>query len=204
MRKTDTSEMRRAQLSRTTGETAVRVTLHLDGAGTGEIDTGIGFFDHMLSLFARHSGIDLAVAAQGDLQVDGHHTVEDVGIVLGKVIKEALGSKRGINRYGSMYVPMDEALGFCAIDISGRPYLVFSADFKGSMVGGFATELTEEFFRAVCMNAGITLHLRSEYGTNDHHKIESLFKAFGRAFRKAIAEDVEFSDEIPSTKGILE
>ena len=195
---------RLAQLSRTTGETTVRIHVNLDGAGTSELNTGIGFFDHMLTLFARHSGLDLTVAVQGDLQVDGHHTVEDVGIVLGKTISEALGNKRGISRYGNAYLPMDETLAFCALDISGRPYLVFHADFTSDLVGEFATELTEEFFRAVAMHAGITLHMRCEYGWNNHHKIEALFKAFGRAFRQAVSIDLDFSDEIPSTKGVLE
>ena len=195
---------RLAQLSRSTGETTVRVHVNLDGAGTSELNTGIGFFDHMLALFARHGGLDLTVVAQGDLQVDGHHTVEDVGIVLGKVISEALGDKKGITRYGSSYLPMDETLAFCALDISGRPYLVFSAEFTSDRVGEFATELTEEFFRAIAAHAGITLHMRCEYGTNNHHKIEALFKAFGRAFRQAISIDVDFADEIPSTKGILD
>ena len=204
MKKRESSKARRSQASRTTGETIVRVSLNLDGDGTGEIDTGIGFFDHMLNLFARHSGLDLTVAAQGDLHVDGHHTVEDVGIVLGKAIREALDDKRGIRRYGHMYLPMDEALSFCAIDISGRPFLVFQSAFSGSMTGGFATELTEEFFRAVAFHAGITLHLRCEYGGNDHHRIESLFKAFGRALRQAVSVDPDFMEEIPSTKGVLE
>ena len=195
---------RLAQLSRTTGETTVRVHVNLDGAGTSELNTGIGFFDHMLALFARHGGLDLTVAAQGDLQVDGHHTVEDVGIVIGKAISEALGDKKGITRYGHSYLPMDETLAFCALDISGRPFLVFSADFTSDMVGEFATELAEEFFRAVSVHAGITLHMRCEYGTNNHHKIEALFKAFGRAFRQAVSIDLDFADEIPSTKGILE
>ena len=196
--------MRNAQLTRTTTETTVRVHLDVDGLGTSEIDTGIGFFDHMLDLLARHGGLDLTVAASGDLRVDGHHTVEDVGIVIGKTIAAALGEKRGINRYGHAVIPMDETLATCALDISGRPFLVVKADYAGERVGDFDTSLTEEFFRALAFNAGITLHLSCEYGTNDHHKIEAMFKAFARALRMAAAIDPDFSDRIPSTKGVLE
>ncbi len=196
--------MRNAQLTRTTNETTVRVHLDVDGLGTSEIDTGIGFFDHMLDLLARHGGLDLTVAASGDLRVDGHHTVEDVGIVLGKTIAAALGEKRGINRYGHAVIPMDETLATCALDISGRPFLVVKADYAGERVGDFDTALTEEFFRALAFNAGITLHLSCEYGTNDHHKIEAMFKAFARALRMAASIDPDFSDRIPSTKGVLE
>lgn len=204
MNKGGSSAMRNAQLSRTTTETAVRVNLDVDGLGTSEIDTGIGFFDHMLELFARHGGLDLTVAAQGDLRVDGHHTVEDVGIVIGKTLASALGDKRGICRYGSSVIPMDETLASCALDISGRPFLVISAKYENDRVGDFDTALVEEFFRAVAFNAGITLHLRCEYGTNDHHKIEAMFKAFARALRTAASIDPDFSDQIPSTKGVLE
>ncbi len=196
--------MRNAQLTRTTNETTVRVHLDVDGLGTSEIDTGIGFFDHMLDLLARHGGLDLTVAASGDLRVDGHHTVEDVGIVLGKTIAAALGEKRGINRYGHAVIPMDETLATCALDISGRPFLVVKAEYAGERVGDFDTSLTEEFFRALAFNAGITLHLSCEYGTNDHHKIEAMFKAFARALRMAASIDPDFSDRIPSTKGVLE
>ena len=196
--------MRNAQLTRTTNETTVRVHLDVDGLGTSEIDTGIGFFDHMLDLLARHGGLDLTVAASGDLRVDGHHTVEDVGIVIGKTIAAALGEKRGINRYGHAVIPMDETLATCALDISGRPFLVVKADYAGERVGDFDTSLTEEFFRALAFNAGITLHLSCEYGTNDHHKIEAMFKAFARALRMAASIDPDFSDRIPSTKGVLE
>ena len=196
--------MRNAQLTRTTNETTVRVHLDVDGLGTSEIDTGIGFFDHMLDLLARHGGLDLTVAASGDLRVDGHHTVEDVGIVIGKTIAAALGEKRGINRYGHAVIPMDETLATCALDISGRPFLVVKADYAGERVGDFDTALTEEFFRALAFNAGITLHLSCEYGTNDHHKIEAMFKAFARALRMAASIDPDFSDRIPSTKGVLE
>lgn len=196
--------MRNAQLSRSTNETAVRVNLNIDGLGTSEIDTGIGFLDHMLDLLARHGGLDLTVAAQGDLRVDGHHTAEDIGIVIGKAIFQALGDKRGICRYGNSVVPMDETLATCALDMSGRPYLVISAEYRNDRVGDFDTALVEEFFRAVAFNAGMTLHLRCEYGSNDHHKIEAMFKAFGRALRMAVSIDPDFSDTIPSTKGILE
>ena len=196
--------MRNAQLTRTTTETTVRVHLDVDGLGTSEIDTGIGFFDHMLDLLARHGGLDLTVAASGDLRVDGHHTVEDVGIVIGKTIAAALGEKRGINRYGHAVIPMDETLATCALDISGRPFLVVKAEYAGERVGDFDTSLTEEFFRALAFNAGITLHLSCEYGTNDHHKIEAMFKAFARALRMAASIDPDFSDRIPSTKGVLE
>jgi len=195
--------MRNAQLSRTTNETTVRVNMDIDGLGTSEVDTGIGFFDHMMELLARHGGLDLTVAAQGDLRVDGHHTVEDIGIVIGKTLSMALGDKRGINRYGSATIPMDETLATCALDLSGRPYLVFSATYSGDRVGDLDTELIEEFFRAVAFNAAITLHLRCEYGANDHHKIEAMFKAFARALRMAVAIDPDFSDQIPSTKGVL-
>lgn len=196
--------MRNAQLSRSTNETAVRVTLDVDGLGTSEINTGIGFFDHMLELLARHGGLDLTVAAQGDLRVDGHHTVEDVGIVIGKALSQALGEKRGICRYGNSVIPMDETLAACALDVSGRPYLVISAEYTNDRVGDFDTALVEEFFRAVAFNAGITLHLKCEYGTNDHHRIEAMFKAFARALRMAVSIDPDFSDQIPSTKGVLE
>jgi imidazoleglycerol-phosphate dehydratase len=204
MKKGGISSMRNAQLTRTTNETTVRVHLDVDGLGTSEIDTGIGFFDHMLDLLARHGGLDLTVAASGDLRVDGHHTVEDVGIVLGKTIAAALGEKRGINRYGHAVIPMDETLATCALDISGRPFLVVKAEYAGERVGDFDTSLTEEFFRALAFNAGITLHLSCEYGTNDHHKIEAMFKAFARALRMAASIDPDFSDRIPSTKGVLE
>lgn len=196
--------MRNAQLTRSTNETSVRVSIEIDGMGTGEIDSGIGFFDHMLELFSRHGGFDLTVAAQGDLRVDGHHTVEDVGIVLGKALASAVGEKRGIRRYGNASIPMDETLATCSLDISGRPFLVLRAEYSSDRVGDFDTELVEEFFRAVAFNAGITLHIRCEYGTNDHHKIEAMFKAFARALREALSIDPDFADQIPSTKGILE
>ncbi|HOO61388.1 MAG TPA: imidazoleglycerol-phosphate dehydratase HisB [Bacillota bacterium] len=194
---------RTATLERDTKETKINATICLDGNGESNIDTGIGFFDHMLDLFTRHGGFDLTVKAVGDLRVDGHHTVEDIGIVLGKMIGEALGDKRGICRYGNATIPMDETLATCALDISGRPFLVMNTSFTSEKCGEFATELVEEFFRAVSFNAGITLHLAVPYGTNDHHKIEAMFKAFARALRMAVAVDTRFADSIPSTKGML-
>lgn len=197
------SVLRTASIKRDTKETQIEVRVTIDGRGQSDISTGIGFFDHMLTLLARHSGMDLIVKAVGDIQVDGHHTVEDVGIVIGKAIGEALSDKTGINRYGFFTVPMDETLANCALDISGRAFLVFRASFSGDRVGGFDTELAEEFFRALAFQAGMTLHLSCEYGGNDHHKIEALFKSFARALRIAVAIDPKFSDEIPSTKGVL-
>ena len=188
---------------RNTKETKIKGSLELDGKGVSDIATGIGFLDHMLDLLARHSGMDLSIRCDGDLNVDGHHTTEDIGIVIGKMLGEALGEKRGINRYGFASIPMDEALAQCSLDISGRPFLVLQAEFGGEYVGEFATELVEEFFRAVSFNAGLTLHLKCEYGANDHHKIEAMFKAFARALRIAIDIDEKFKDQIPSTKGVL-
>ena len=194
---------RTAAQERNTKETKIKASIDLDGTGLSDINTGIGFLDHMLDLLTRHSGINLSVFCDGDLNVDGHHTTEDIGIVLGKILGDALGEKRGINRYGFASIPMDEALAQCSLDISGRPFLVLQADFGGEYVGEFATELVEEFFRAVAFNAGLTLHLKCEYGVNDHHKIEAMFKAFARALRQAISIDEKFKDEIPSTKGVL-
>ena len=194
---------RSASTERNTKETKIKGSLDLDGKGISDIGTGIGFLDHMLDLLARHSGMDLMIRCEGDLNVDGHHTTEDIGIVIGKMLGEALGEKRGINRYGFASIPMDEALAQCSLDISGRPFLVLQAEFGGEYVGEFATELVEEFFRAVSFNAGLTLHLKCEYGANDHHKIEAMFKAFARALRIAIDIDEKFKDQIPSTKGVL-
>ena len=194
---------RSASLERNTKETKIKGSLDLDGKGISDINTGIGFLDHMLDLLARHSGMDLSIRCDGDLNVDGHHTTEDIGIVIGKLLSEALGEKRGINRYGFASIPMDEALAQCSLDISGRPFLVLQAEFGGEYVGEFATELVEEFFRAVSFNAGLTLHLKCEYGANDHHKIEAMFKAFARALRIAAGIDEKFKDQIPSTKGVL-
>ncbi len=194
---------REAATERNTKETKIQGKLNLDGQGVSDISTGIGFLDHMLDLLARHSGMDLSIKCDGDLNVDGHHTTEDIGIVIGKLLSEALGEKRGINRYGFASIPMDEALAQCSLDISGRPFLVLNAEFGGEQVGDFATELVEEFFRAVSFNAGLTLHISCEYGANDHHKIEAMFKAFARALRIAMAIDEKFKDQIPSTKGVL-
>ena len=192
--------MRKAVLERNTNETKIILDVDLDKKGENKINTGIGFFDHMLNLFAFRAGITLNVACSGDLEVDGHHTVEDVGIVLGHAIATSLGDKNGINRYGEAFVPMDESLARCVLDISGRPYLVFSAEFPAERAGDFETELTEEFFRATALNSGITLHLSVEYGKNTHHMIEALFKAFGCALKQAISQTCE---GIPSTKGVL-
>jgi imidazoleglycerol-phosphate dehydratase len=195
--------MRLAKSSRKTKETDVSVALTLEGDGVSSVSTSIGFLDHMLTLLARHAQIDLDVQAAGDLNVDGHHTAEDIGIVLGQALSAALGDKKGIRRYGYAVVPMDEALATAALDLSGRPYLVFSAQFGSSMAGDFATELTEEFFRAVAFHAGITLHINCVYGQNDHHKIEAMFKAFARALAEAVSIDPAHADTILSTKGVL-
>ena len=192
--------MRTAQITRTTKETDITAKLSLDG-GEVSISTGIGFLDHMLTALAVHGGFGLCLDAKGDLNVDGHHTAEDIGIVLGMALKEALGDRSGIMRYGSAYIPMDEALAFCSLDISGRPFLVFNADFKNERVGEFDTCLTEEFMRAFAFNAGITLHLRVEYGNNDHHKIEALFKAMAYALKAAVKRNADGS--VVSTKGVL-
>jgi imidazoleglycerol-phosphate dehydratase len=195
--------MRKATIKRKTKETDVEVAVDLDGAGTASIATGIGFFDHMLDLLARHSRIDLTVKAKGDLHIDQHHTTEDVGIALGQAVKQALGDMRGITRYADVHVPMDEALTRVAMDISGRPFLVFKAEFVRDKVGTFDTELVQEWFQAFAMNAGITLHVQVMYGTNDHHIAESCFKGLARALRTAVAVDPRAANEIPSTKGSL-
>ncbi len=190
---------REAIITRKTKETDITASLKLDG-GEVKIDTGIGFLDHMLTALGVHGGFGLTLEAKGDLYVDGHHTAEDVGIVLGKAFCEALGDKGGIVRYGSAFIPMDEALGFCAVDISGRPFLVFNAEFVNEKIGELDTCLIEEFMRAFAFNAGITLHLRCEYGKNDHHKAEALFKALAYALKTAVKQN---SGEIVSTKGVL-
>ena len=194
--------MRNAAVERKTKETEIFVAVDLDG-GNISIDTGIGFFDHMLTALAMHSGIALTVMAKGDLEVDCHHTVEDVGIVLGQALSKALGDKSGIKRYGSFFIPMDEALAFAALDISGRPYLVFDAEFSAPMCGQFDTQLAEEFFRAFAVNAGLTLHLKVLYGKNDHHKLEALYKALGLALRDAASIDNRI-EGVLSTKGSLD
>lgn len=191
--------MREATVTRKTRETDITVTVNLDG-GNVEVGTGIGFFDHMLEAFAVHSGIGLYVKAEGDLHVDGHHTVEDTGIVLGQAIAKALGDKGGIARFGNFYIPMDESLCFAALDISGRPYLVFDARFPEERVGDYDSCLTPEFFRALSLHAGLTLHLRVLYGANTHHMIEGLFKAAAHAFKAAVAQ----KDGVLSTKGSLD
>jgi imidazoleglycerol-phosphate dehydratase len=193
---------RTATISRTTKETDVALTLALEGSGAGTRATGVGFFDHMLDLLARHGRLDLEVSAKGDLQTGSHHTVEDAGIVLGQALHEALGDRRGITRYGHAVVPMDEARASCAIDISGRPFVAFEAALPTGATGGFDHELTEEFFRAVANAARLTLHLTVEAGTNAHHMIEALFKAFARALRIAVGIDPT-EDGVPSTKGTL-
>ncbi len=188
-------------IERKTRETDIKADLSVYGSSKAEIDTGIGFFDHMLTALTVHGGFDLKLTCNGDLHVDGHHTVEDCGIVLGKALAEELQDKSGIVRFGSAFIPMDEALSFCSVDISGRPYLVFNAEFSDDRTGEFDNCLTEEFFRAFAFNAGITLHIRNEYGKNDHHKIESIFKAVAYALRQAVKKNEDGS--VVSTKGTL-
>ncbi|WP_439548673.1 imidazoleglycerol-phosphate dehydratase HisB [Falsiroseomonas sp.] len=195
---------RTASIARATSETDIRLTLALDGTGQVEVATGVGFFDHMLTALARHSLMDLTVAAKGDLHIDDHHTVEDVGIVLGQALRQALGDKRGIRRFGQCLLPMDEALAEAAIDISGRPFLAWSVPFQRPKIGTFDTELVEEFFRAFAFNSGITLHVTLKAGSNAHHVAEACFKAVARALRMAVEADPRMTGEIPSTKGSLE
>lgn len=195
--------MRKAEITRTTAETDIAVAVDLDGTGKASIATGVGFFDHMLELFARHALIDTRVAAKGDLQVDFHHTVEDVGIALGQAFQKALGDKKGIRRYASLDLPMDETLTRVAVDVSGRPFLVFRASFPTHKIGEFDTELVREFFQAFAMNAGVTLHVETLYGANSHHIAESCFKGLARCLRAAIALDPREAGRIPSTKGAL-
>ncbi len=194
--------MRKGSVERRTKETDIFVQIDLDGTGKSEIESGIDFFDHMLELFAAHGLFDLNVSCQGDIEVDGHHSVEDIGITLGEAVKEALGDKRGIARYGSFYLPMDESLAFVALDISGRPFLVYDGGEMAPMIGGYDTELTEEFLRAFAFHAGITLHVKVLYGKNSHHKVEAVYKALGHALRIAVGRD-ERVQGIPSTKGVL-
>ena len=194
---------RRGAVKRTTKETDIEVAVDLDGRGKSEISTGIGFFDHMLDLLARHSRIDIMVRAKGDLHIDHHHTTEDVGIALGQAVKQALGDMKGLTRYADVHVPMDEALTRVAIDVSGRPFLVFKAQFCRDKVGAFDTELVQEWFQAFAMNAGVTLHVETLYGSNDHHIAESCFKGLARALRAAFAIDPRAAGEVPSTKGTL-
>lgn len=192
--------MRSSSVKRKTGETDIIVELMLDERGEHNIRTGIGFFDHMLTALSVHSGISMSVDVAGDLEVDCHHSVEDTGIVLGQALAKALGSRSGIARYGTAFIPMDEALGFASLDISGRPFLVFDSDFAADRVGEMDTQMVEEFFRAVAFHAGMTLHLRCEYGKNDHHKIEALFKAFAHALKQAVCQN---RMDTLSTKGVL-
>ena len=195
--------MRQAEIKRTTTETDISLQLNLDGSGKGDIDTGVGFLDHMLTLFARHGRFDLTVRCKGDTQVDDHHSVEDIAICLGKALKEALGDMRGIRRYGSKILPMDETLILCAVDISGRSCLRYGLQVPTAKVGSFDTELVREFFESVVRNADLTLHIRQLDGENSHHIIEGTFKAFGRALAEAVSIDPETRGEIPSTKGVL-
>ncbi len=192
-----------SRLRRKTAETDIRVRLDLDGHGHYEISTGIRFLDHMLELFARHSGFNLELKAQGDLDVDQHHTVEDVGIVLGQAVREALGSKKGIHRAGYFVMPMDETLALAAVDLSGRPYLVIKAPLKARRVGDLQTELLEDFFRGFSTSAAANLHLKVAYGRSSHHTVEALFKAFARALRFACSRDPRLKRQLPSTKGLL-
>ncbi|MBS6749167.1 MAG: imidazoleglycerol-phosphate dehydratase HisB [Oscillospiraceae bacterium] len=192
--------MRHSEVSRETAETAVKLSLELDGSGRSEIDTGVGFLDHMLTLLALHGGFDLAVSCKGDLNVDAHHSVEDIGLCLGATLQQALGKKRGINRYGHIILPMDEALILCAVDLSGRPCLRYTANIPSQKVGEFDTELAREFFQAVANTALMSLHIRQLDGENSHHIIEGMFKAFGRALRQAVAVT---GGALPSTKGVL-
>jgi imidazoleglycerol-phosphate dehydratase len=196
------SSDRTANILRQTKETKIELAINLDGRGDATVSTGVGFFDHMLDLLSRHSLIDLDVTADGDLQVDSHHTVEDVGIVLGQAIEKAVGDKRGIQRYGWAIVPMDESLGQVAVDLSGRPAFVFNVAFTGPTIGDFQTELVEEFLKSLSANARMNLHVTVPYGTNNHHIAEAIFKALARALRQAVSKDPR-SDAVPSTKGSL-
>ena len=195
--------MRTAEIIRTTAETDIRLSLNLDGSGKCEIQTGCGFLDHMLTLFARHGRFDLTVNCKGDTYVDDHHTVEDIGIALGRAFSRALGDKKGIFRYGDTTLPMDESLILTAVDMSGRSYLGYALEIPTEKVGTFDTELVEEFFLAFVRNAQCTLHLRQLAGSNSHHIIEGAFKSAARSLRAAVAIDPDFADEIPSTKGVL-
>ena len=195
--------MRTAKIKRKTNETDIELEIDLDGTGKSEIDSGCGFLDHMLTLFAKHARFDLAVKCVGDTNVDYHHTVEDIGICLGMAIEQALGDKKGITRYGSMYLPMDEALILSAVDLSGRSYLVYSVQLQSNRVGDFDAELAEEFWQAFVRNANCTLHIRQMHGKNTHHIIEGQFKSVARSMRAAVALDAAALGEIPSTKGVL-
>jgi imidazoleglycerol-phosphate dehydratase len=195
--------MRKSDISRKPAETDIRLTLTLDGTGKSDIQTGVGFLDHMLTLFARHGAFDLSLSCQGDTNVDDHHSVEDIGIALGEAFREALGEKRGVRRYGDVTLPMDEALILAAVDLSGRGGFYGDLHIPAQKVGTFDTELTEEFFIALARNGGMTLHVRQLAGQNSHHIIEGAFKAVARALRTAVSVDPDFAEEIPSTKGVL-
>ena len=192
-------DKRSAEVKRTTKETDISLSLCLDG-GEIDIDTGIGFFDHMLTSFATHSGFGLTVKAKGDLNVDGHHTVEDIGIVLGQAFNKAISDKRGIRRFANVFIPMDEALAFCAVDVSGRAFLAYNADMPQEIIGDYDSCLTKEFMRAFADNAGVTLHIRKEYGDNAHHVTEAIFKSMARALKEAV---IRHGNELPSSKGVL-
>ena len=194
--------MRKAELTRKSGETDITLSLDLDGGGSYDIDTGCGFLDHMLTLFARHARFDLRVTCKGDTRVDDHHTVEDIGIVLGQALAKAAGDKAGIRRYGHVYVPMDEALVLVVVDFSGRPFLAFDAELCQGRIGEFDVELTEEFLRAVAVNAGLTLHVKVLAGKNRHHIVEAIFKALGRALSQSLERDPRVQG-VPSSKGML-
>lgn len=196
--------MRSGNVIRETRETKIDLTIDLDGSGRADVESGIGFFNHMLTLLAAHGRLDLVLNCAGDIEVDGHHSVEDIGIALGQAVHKALGDKKGITRYGTFFLPMDETLVMVSLDISGRPFLVYDAGGEmAPMIGQYDTELTEEFLRAFAFNAGITLHVKVMYGTNSHHKVEAIFKALGRALHAAVKINPETADEIPSTKGML-
>ncbi len=195
--------MRQSAMTRKTAETEIGIVLDLDGSGKSEISTGVGFLDHMLTLFSRHGRFDLKVSCKGDTYIDDHHSTEDIGIVLGRAFAEALGEKRGIRRYGDAILPMDEALILTAADISGRGMLSYDLDIPSEKVGTFDTELVEEFFRAFAVNAGITLHIKGLAGSNSHHIIEGAFKSAARSLREAVSFDTDDPDSVPSTKGVL-
>lgn len=195
--------MRIGEVNRETAETEIELSIDLDGSGDSSVDTGVGFLDHMLTLFSRHGRFDLNVKCDGDTYVDDHHSVEDIGICMGRAFAKALGERRGINRYGDIILPMDETLILCAVDISGRSCLSFEADFPSEKIGTFDTELVEEFMAAFVRSSGITLHIKQISGKNSHHIAEGMFKALGRTLKEAVAIDEELGDEIPSTKGVL-
>lgn len=195
-------DMREGTVKRRTGETDISIRFALDGEGKAKVHSGIGFFDHMLHLFTAHGLFDLDLQCNGDIHVDGHHSVEDIGIALGEALKDALGDKKGIARYGSFYLPMDESLAFVAVDISGRPFLVYDGGEMAPMIGDYDTELTEEFLRAFAFHGGLTLHVKILYGKNSHHKVEAIFKALGHALRIAAEKDPRVQG-VPSTKGML-